>query len=105
MNINLGIRQSGGCRELLSPLASTEKQPSEFGGGGGRRTVKIFMTGSGCSMDGDHGLPKKDRVPTLVAPYCGDTARLSQRLPPYCALWGFWCLNMGNWVRYPLPLF
>ena len=23
----------------------------------------------------------------------------------YCALWGFWCLNMANWVRYPLPLF
>ena len=20
-------------------------------------------------------------------------------------LWGFWCLNMANWVRYPLPLF
>ena len=19
-------------------------------------------------------------------------------------LWGFWCLNMANWVRYPLPL-
>ena len=26
-------------------------------------------------------------------------------IPPYCALWGFWCLNMANWVRYPLPLF
>ena len=24
-------------------------------------------------------------------------------IPPYCALWGFWCLNMANWVRYPLP--
>ena len=24
---------------------------------------------------------------------------------PYCALWGFWCLNMANWVRYPLYLF
>ena len=24
---------------------------------------------------------------------------------PYCALWGFWCLNMANSVRYPLPLF
>ena len=23
---------------------------------------------------------------------------------PYCALWGFWCLNMANWVR-PLPFF
>ena len=20
-------------------------------------------------------------------------------------LWGFWCLNMANWVQYPLPLF
>ena len=26
-------------------------------------------------------------------------------IPPYCALWSFWCLNMANWVRYPLPLF
>ena len=25
--------------------------------------------------------------------------------PLACALWGFWCLNMANWVRYPLPLF
>ena len=24
-------------------------------------------------------------------------------IPPYCALLGFWCLNMANWVRYPLP--
>ena len=23
----------------------------------------------------------------------------------YCALWGFWCLNMANSVQYPLPLF
>ena len=22
--------------------------------------------------------------------------------PDYCALWGFWCLNMANWVRYPV---
>ena len=40
----------------------------------------------------------------LSGPVLRDTARLSQR-PPYCALWGFWCLNMANWVRYPLPLF
>ena len=33
----------------------------------------------------------------LVAPYC---ARLSRRYP-----WGFWCLNMTNWVRSPLTLF
>ena len=23
---------------------------------------------------------------------------------PYCALWGLWCLNMANCVRYPPPL-
>ena len=33
-----------------------------------------------------------------------DTARLSQRNPPCRTLWGFWCLNMANRVRYP-PLF
>ena len=25
-------------------------------------------------------------------------------IPPYCTLWGFWCLNMANCVRYPLAL-
>ena len=38
----------------------------------------------------------------LSGPVLRDTARPSQR---YCALWGFWCLNIANWVRYPLPLF
>ena len=41
----------------------------------------------------------------LSGPVSRDAARLSQRYPDYCALWGFWCLNMANWVRYPLPLF
>ena len=41
----------------------------------------------------------------LSGPVLRDTARLSQRYPPYCTLLGFWCLNMANWVRYPLPLF
>ena len=41
----------------------------------------------------------------LSCPVLRDTARLSQRYPPYCALWGFWCLNMASWVRSPLPLF
>ena len=42
--------------------------------------------------------------PLTGGPELRDTARLSQRYPPpppYCALWGFWCLNMANWVRYP----
>ena len=41
----------------------------------------------------------------LSGPVLRDTARLSQRYPPYCALWGFWCLNKASWVRYHLPLF
>ena len=40
----------------------------------------------------------------LVAPYCA-IPRDYLSDTPYCALWGFWCLNMANWVRYPLPLF
>ena len=32
-------------------------------------------------------------------------ARTISAMPPYCALWGLWCLNMANWVRYPLPFF
>ena len=38
----------------------------------------------------------------LSGPVSCDTPRLSQRYP---RLWGFWCLNMANWVRSPLPLF
>ena len=41
---------------------------------------------------------------SLVAPYCA-IPRDYLSDTPYCALWGFWCLNMANWVRYPLPLF
>ena len=41
---------------------------------------------------------------TLVAPYCA-IPRDYLSDTPFCALWGFWCLNMANWVRYPLPLF
>ena len=40
----------------------------------------------------------------LGVPVLRKTTRISQRYP-YCALWGFWCLNMANLVRYPLPLF
>ena len=40
----------------------------------------------------------------LVAPYCA-IPRDYLSDTRYCALWGFWCLNMTNWVRYPLPLF
>ena len=38
------------------------------------------------------------------APYCA-IPRDYLSDTPYCALWGCWCLNMANWVRYPLPLF
>ena len=41
-------------------------------------------------------------VGCLVAPYCA-IPRDYLSDTPYCALWGFWCLNMPNWVRYPLP--
>ena len=40
----------------------------------------------------------------LSGPVLCDTARLSRRYPPI-ALWGFWCLNMTNRVRYPPPPF
>ena len=39
----------------------------------------------------------------LVAPCCA-IPRDYLSDTPYCALWGFWCLNMARWVRYPLPL-
>ena len=42
----------------------------------------------------------------LSGPVSRDTARLSRTDAPLaCALWGFWCLNMTNWVRHPRPLF
>ena len=47
--------------------------------------------------------PKKSHN-TLSGPVLRDPARLSQRYPPpYCALWGFWCLNMANWGGCPSP--
>ena len=39
-----------------------------------------------------------------MAPYCA-IPRDYLSDTPYCALWGFWCLNMANWVRYPPPPF
>ena len=41
----------------------------------------------------------------LVAPYRAIPRDYLSDTPLACALWGFWCLNMANWVRYPLPLF
>ena len=41
---------------------------------------------------------------SLVALYCTMPETISA-ITPYCARWGFWCLNMANCVRYPLPLF
>ena len=34
----------------------------------------------------------------VSGPVLRDTSAIT---PPYCALWGFWCRNMTNWVRYP----
>ena len=42
---------------------------------------------------------------TLVAPFCAIPRDYLSDTPLACALWGFWCLNMANWVRYPLPPF
>ena len=45
-----------------------------------------------------------------IAPHKIKWPRIARRretisaIPPCCALWGFWCLNMAKWVRYPLPL-
>ena len=38
----------------------------------------------------------------LMAPYCA-IPRDYLSNTPYCALWGFWRLNMTNSVRYPSP--
>ena len=51
------------------------------------------------------------RVPVGSRRKCSKWPRIARyretisAIPPYCALWGFWCLNMANWVRYPLLLF
>ena len=46
-----------------------------------------------------HASPISD----LSGPILRDIARLSHRYPPYCALWGFWCLNMANGCDTPSP--
>ena len=38
-----------------------------------------------------------------MAPYCAIPRDHLGDTPLACALWGFWCLNMANRVRYPLP--
>ena len=38
----------------------------------------------------------------LVAPYCAIPRDYLSDTPLLRAM-GFWCLNMANWVRYPLP--
>ena len=43
-------------------------------------------------------------VGLLVAPYCAIPRDYLSDTPLLRAM-GFWCLNMANWVRYPLPLF
>ena len=44
------------------------------------------------------------RLALLSGPVLRESPRDYLSDTPYCALWGFWCLNMANWVRYPLPL-
>ena len=48
--------------------------------------------------------PQFFRVPNLVAPYCATPRDYLSDILPLHAM-GCWCLNMANWVRYPLPLF
>ena len=38
-----------------------------------------------------------------MAPYCAIPRDYLSDTLLACALWGFWCLNMANWVRYPPP--
>ena len=44
-------------------------------------------------------------IHTLSGPVFSRYRETISAIPPYYALWGFWCLNMANWVRYPLLLF
>ena len=44
------------------------------------------------------------RSRTLVAPYRAIPRDYLSDIPLLRAM-GFWCLNMANWVRYPLPIF
>ena len=39
----------------------------------------------------------------LVAPCCAIPRDYLTDTLLACALWGFWCLNMANWLRYPPP--
>ena len=72
------------------------------------------VDGSSVSRPSGWGAYEGKHIPSLSKSHCThelsgpvlrDTARLSQRYPPYYALWGFWRLNMANWVRYPPPRF
>ena len=85
------------CQCSVFPVqeSATEQTRSSFGGvqnfsGGHVFSGTCFSPHTFCTLSG---------------PVLRDTARLSLRYPHYCALWGFWCLNMAHWVRHPLPLF
>ena len=45
-------------------------------------------------------LERERKVAHLLAPYRASHRETISAMPPYCALWGFQCLNMANWVRY-----
>ena len=59
-----------------------------------------------CNVRIAAGLPwKPQQFRSLVAPYCAIPRDYLSDTPLACALWGFWCPNMANWLRYPLPFF
>ena len=65
-----------------------------------QETKKTWKGGSGYFLL----LWSFSRRPALSGPVLHESPRdyLSDT-PLACALWGSWCLNMANWVRYPLP--
>ena len=50
---------------------------------------------------GSRGRSSTQDQKTRTISTCWSNRQTISAIPPYCALWGFWCLNMANWVRYP----
>ena len=65
-----------------------------------------FSSGYSAGRIGDRGDREIVYVPNVFVPFLAPRyCETISAKPPIDRYGVFWCLNMANWVRYPLPLF
>ena len=70
-----------------------------------RSEQKALAAGEYCHKKGLRSCDRRAAAATAEWPRIARYRETLSAIPPYCVLWGFWCLNMANWVRYPPPPF